>query len=62
MEKYGGQGSNIDELLSWMQNHGSLIADEIILLTKQQNKKYAPIDSTIFKQILNSNSYTICQF
>ena len=62
MEKYGGQGSNIDELLSWMQNHGSLIADEIILLTKQQNKKYAPIDSTIFKQILNSNSYAICQF
>ena len=62
MEKYGGQGSNIDELFSWMQNHGSLIADEIILLTKQQNKNYAPIDSTIFKQILNSNSYAICQF
>ncbi len=62
MEKYGGQGSNIDELLSWMQNHGSLIADEIILLTKQQNKNYAPIYSTIFKQILNSNSYALCQF
>jgi len=45
-----------------MQNHGSLIADEIILLTKQQNKEYAAIDSSIFKQILYSNSFAICQF
>lgn len=60
MEKYGGEGSNIYELLGWLQLSGSQLADEIISLTLKQPPSYEAVDTSLLLQITEMNQSARC--
>ncbi len=61
MDKYGGEGSNVLNLLGWLQLSGSLLADEVIHLVLSMKPGYEAVTMEELQSILQMYSFARCQ-